>query len=134
MAKKEKDMGRVDIAILVAQMVPWDKLIDKAPDILREARGMLPSFKWRTKLNDQQKLTVETLSETIGHLESALEEQAMLIESMSEQSIGMIAKIKELDEANHKLLIAQQTMTNKVYVSLGLTLVSIVIAAAAILR
>jgi len=136
MAKVEKveKMGKAEIVWAGLQLVPWDKVIDKAPDILREARCMLPSFKWKNKSNAPQKLTVEILSENIVQLENALEEQATLIESMTEQSIGMIDKIKELEEANQKLLVEQGAVKNKLNVALGLSLISIVIAAVAILR
>ena len=136
MAKKEKveNMGKAEIALATAQLLPWDKIIDKAPEMVREARGMLPSFKWKNKSTNQQQSTIDNLSESIGQLETALEEQARLIESMTEQSAGMIAKIKELDEANQKLVIERDGATKKLNIALGLSLLSMLAAAVAILR
>ena len=136
MAEKEKveKMGKVEIALAVAQLLPWEKLVDKAPEIMREARGLLPSFKWKNKSNALQKLTVETLSENIIELEGALEEQAKLLAEMTEQSAGMIAKIKELEDANQQLSTEQRAMSNKLNFALGLSLISIAAAAATILR
>ena len=136
MAKKEKveNMGKAEIALAIAQLLPWDKIIDKAPEMVREARGMLPSFKWKNKSTHQQQSTIDNLSESIGQLETALEEQARLIESMTEQSAGMIAKIKELDEANQKLVIERDGATKKLNIALGLSLLSMLAAAVAILR
>ena len=136
MAKKDKvgNMGKAEIALALAQLLPWDKIIDKAPEMVREARGMLPSFKWKNKSNTQQQSTIDNLSESIGQLETALEEQARLIESMTEQSAGMIAKIKELDEANQKLVIERDGATKKLNIALGLSLLSMLAAAVAILR
>lgn len=136
MAKKEKveNMGKAEIALAIAQLLPWEKIIDKAPEMVREARGMLPSFKWKNKANDQQKSTIDALAESMGQVESALEDQAKLIESMTEQSAGMIAKIKELDEANQKLVSERDAVTKKLNIALGLSLLSVLAAAAAILR
>ena len=136
MAKKEKveNMGKAEIALAIAQLLPWEKIIDKAPEMVRVARGMLPSFKWKNRSNNQQQSTIDNLSESIGQLEAALEEQARMIESMTEQSAGMIVKIKELDEANQKLVIERDGATKKLNIALGLSLLSLLAAATAVLR
>ena len=139
MPKKEKEekkekMGKAEIALALAQLLPWEKIIDKAPEMVREARGMLPSFKWKNKSNTQQQSTIDNLSESIGQLEAALEEQARMIELMTEQSAGMIAKIKELDEANQKLVIEREGVTKKLNIAMGLSLISVLAAATAVLR
>lgn len=141
--------------------VPWKKVVENAPKIWVAAQGMWGNF--QKKPNDGlQKPSVENLDDKIGQLEDVLKKQADLLAELTEQSAGMIEKIEELekmnqellaerqiadeqrkkisrqieqiDEANQKLVAAHAAMANKLNIALVVAVLSILAAAAAILR
>lgn len=107
---------------IVPKIGLWEKVLGCVPEVMDLLSKVKPFI-----------LSGTTEAEKKLQIQSALDQHAKLIAAMTEQSAGMIEKIKELEDVNQKLLAERKTMENKLNAALGLSVISVVIVAVKIL-